>query len=493
MQVRFSLILTSLAALVLNLSGCDSSRDDGIVDAAIIGNPDAMYAPGLRLSTAGQLLRGATAEGLVGLNAAGEVVPSLADRWIVTDDGQSYIFRLRNGEWANGTPLTGESVRDALTRNLQGLKGTSLGLDLSPISEVRAMTGRVVEIRLEAPVPGLLQLLAQPELGLLRDAVGAGSMGMERDKGTAVLNMLPPDRRGLPMIEGWDEGVSPVRVQAMTATNAIKQFDTGAVDIVLNGRINSLSLADTGPLSRGTIRLDAALGLFGLRVKRSKGFLSDAGRREAISLAIDRPSLVAPFNIGGWVPTTRIVDPTLSGTLDSSQERWPDQSLEQRRSTASARVALWKAANGGEAPRLTIAMPPGPGSDILFRQIQASLSSVGIASELMGMDTDADLELVDRLARFDSPRWFLNQFHCSLKQGLCSPDADALVLDAISQGGPGERANLLLRAEREMLAANVYIPFGAPIRWSLVRGDVKGFATNRWGLHPLPPLAMGSI
>ncbi|WP_114521009.1 ABC transporter substrate-binding protein [Altererythrobacter sp. ZODW24] len=493
MPFRSSIILTFLATLLLSLSGCDNSRDDGVVDAVIIGSPDGMYAPGYRLAASGQLLRGATAEGLVGLNAAGEVVPALADRWIVTDDGQSYIFRLRNGEWANGTPLTGESVRASLDRNLRELQGTSLGLDLSPISEVRAMTGRVVEIRLEAPVPGLLQLLAQPELGLQRDAEGTGPMALERDEAAAVLTMLPPDRRGLPMIEGWDKTIRPVRVQAMAAPAAIEQFDSGAADIVLNGRVNSLSLADTGALSRGTVRLDAALGLFGLRVNKSRGFLADAGRREALSLAIDRPSLVAPFNIGGWVPTTRIVDPTLSGSLDSSQERWPDLSLEQRRATASARVALWKAANGGDAPRLTIAMPTGPGSGILFRQIRASLSSVGIASELVGPDADADLELVDRLARFDSPRWFLNQFNCSLKQGLCSADADALVLDAISPGGPGERADLLLQAEREMLASNVYIPFGAPIRWSLVRGDVEGFATNRWGLHPLPPLAMGPI
>jgi peptide/nickel transport system substrate-binding protein len=36
----------------------------------------------------------------------------------------------------------------------------------------------------------------------------------------------------------------------------------------------------------------------------------------------------------------------------------------------------------------------------------------------------------------------------------------------------------------------VFIPFGPPIRWSLVRGSVTGFATNRWGMHPLMPMAM---
>ena len=44
-------------------------------------------------------MRAATTEGLVGLDAEGQVIPALADRWIVTDDGRSFIFRLRDGTW----------------------------------------------------------------------------------------------------------------------------------------------------------------------------------------------------------------------------------------------------------------------------------------------------------------------------------------------------------------------------------------------------------
>jgi hypothetical protein len=29
------------------------------------------------------------------------------------------------------------------------------------------------------------------------------------------------------------------------------------------------------------------------------------------------------------------------------------------------------------------------------------------------------------------------------------------------------------------------------VRWSLVRGNIDGFAENRWALHPLLPLALG--
>ena len=85
-----------LAALLL--AGCGPARDR-IVEVAVIGEAEAPFVTGARLPVAAQLLRSATAEGLVGFDERGRVIPALADRWIVTDDGLSYIFRLRDGTW----------------------------------------------------------------------------------------------------------------------------------------------------------------------------------------------------------------------------------------------------------------------------------------------------------------------------------------------------------------------------------------------------------
>ena len=51
-----------------------------------------------------------------------------------------------------------------------------------------------------------------------------------------------------------------------------------------------------------------------------------------------------------------------------------------------------------------------------------------------------------------------------------------------------KRAELYAQAEAQLTVANAYIPFGVPIRWSLV-SSTSGFAANRWGVHPLMPLA----
>ena len=44
-----------------------------------------------------------------------------------------------------------------------------------------------------------------------------------------------------------------------------------------------------------------------------------------------------------------------------------------------------------------------------------------------------------------------------------------------------------------LLAANLYIPIGAPIRWSMVRAGLEGFSENPWNVHPLFPLSRAPI
>ena len=141
MRVFRPLLLPLLPVLAL-LGGCGST-DDATVAVAVIGDSERLTGEGTRLSPAGQLVRSATREGLVALGPDGEVLPAIAERWIVTDDGLSYIFRLRNSEWPDGTTISATDVRDRLKQNLARLRGTSLGLDLAPVAEIRAMTGRI--------------------------------------------------------------------------------------------------------------------------------------------------------------------------------------------------------------------------------------------------------------------------------------------------------------------------------------------------------------
>lgn len=483
-----------IAPVLLALAGCGVGADDSVVHIAYIEDAETIEARGLRLSPAGQHLRAATREGLVALDATGEVVPAIAERWIVTDDGLSYIFRLRNSDWPDGDPITSQGVRDQLRRTIDRLQGTTLGLDLAQVAEVRAMAGRVVEVRLSGPMPGFLQLLAQPELTLERDGRGTGPMRAELDEGVVALDALPPQERGLPEMEGWADIVRSVRLRPVAAERAVAMFDAGQVDVVLGGTIANLPLADTGALSRGTVRLDAAMGLFGLEFLNDDGFFAEAANREAIALAIDREDLLQPFNIGGWIATNRIVPPELTEAERGAPapERWAELAIEDRQALAAGRVAAWEEASGDPLV-LQLYLPPGPGSDLLFRQIAGDLAAAGIAVQLVDRRNGADLALKDRMARYGGSRWFLNQLNCRVTTGPCAPEADALVRAAATALTREEQVALLAEAESVMLAQNVFVPLGAPIRWSLVRSGVEGFEENRWNMHPLFAFAQAPI
>lgn len=474
--------------LILALGGCFGD-DDRAVQVAVIGPSAAAFAPGPRLPAAAQLFRAATVEGLVGFDEQGRVAPALADRWIVTDDGLSFIFRLRDGTWADGTAITGESARDALLRAFAIQRGTPLGQDLAVVAEVRAMAGRVIEIRLTRQQPELLQILAQPELGMAKGGRGAGPMKLRREKDAALLRPIPPVDRGLPQDERWADRARRLNLVSLPGKVAIERFQSGDIDVLLGGTLADFPRLDAMGVSRGAIRLDPVSGLFGMVAVRTDGFLGKAENREALAMAIDRPALAGAINLAGWVVTTRVVNPGLPGDNGTIGERWSARSIEDRRALAASRVAQWKAATGA-VPALRIALPVGPGGDALFAQIEADYKAIGLTVRRVPLDTDSDLRLIDDAASYAAAPWFFNRLSCTSQPAACSPAADRIAAEALKEPDPAKRNELYSQAEAQLTMANGYIPLGVPVRWSLVGGSVTGFAPNPLAVHPLMSLTM---
>lgn len=479
------------ALLAFGLSACSPFADDGPVEIGVVGDPADLFERGVQLSPAAQHLRAASTEGLVALDPAGQVVPALAERWIVTDDGMSYIFRLRERTWPDGQPVTADDIRLAMRVMLDQLQGTSLGLDLAKITEIRAMTERVVELRLSGPMPDFLRLLAQPELGVIKSGSGAGPMVVSRDddQPLARLSALPPEERGLPRREGWEEANRILAVRSLPPDLAIDAFSRGQIDLLLNGTLPAFPQIELGPLSRGTIQVDPAQGLFGLVFRSDDGVLADPARREALSMALDRASIIEPFGLGGWQPTSWIVPPAMFGELSIFESRWEGLSLEERREVAAQRMASWREENDLDEIVLRIGMPSGPGSDLVFQGIAQAWASIGVRAVQVLPGAGAELEWHDRLARYSSPRWYLNQLNCDLAIGLCSEAADEMVNASLGVTDAAVKRRMLSEAHAVLVAEDVFIPLGAPVRWSLVRGSIAQYEANAWGLHPLFPLS----
>ncbi|MFN3749712.1 MAG: ABC transporter substrate-binding protein, partial [Sphingorhabdus sp.] len=164
-----------LMATILALGGCSQGIDNNRLRVDVIeDNPREIVVNRMPLSPASAYLRNATAQGLVAFDSEGRVVPALASRWIVTDDELGYIFRLQKTRWNNGREVSSDEVATALRARIAELRRSRYGNELANINRILPMTGKVVEIRLDAPIPNLLELLAQPEFGLIHKSNGSG-------------------------------------------------------------------------------------------------------------------------------------------------------------------------------------------------------------------------------------------------------------------------------------------------------------------------------
>lgn len=475
--------------LALGLSACNRSGTDTLA-ISVIGQEPRAGGP-VFADPAGYPQIAATRAGLIGIDADGRLIPALAERWIVTDDALGYIFRLRDAQWSDGTAITAADVVVSLRHTIDALRGTPLGRDLAPIRSIRAMARRVVEIDLDAAQPDLLTLLAQPELAITAGPLGqrhAGPMDARREGDHWLLRLVAPDHPGLPPVpQPATQRALALRYEAAPA--AIARFARGDADSVLGGTFATLPLATHLALGRGNLLFDPVAGLFGLDVATDQGFPGEALNREALAMAIDRDGLVAAFGVGGWQPTTRIVSPGLDGDSGAVAERWTGQTLAQRRDLAAARVARWRATHPSPLV-LTLALPQGPGADILFQHIHDDFAAIGVTLERTGAGQHADLVLIDQVARYPRARWYLDRLACAQHRPVCNPVGDATLKSAIE--APDAQASMLFaEAEGEMTQGNGFIPIARPLRWSLAHGTVAGLVGNAVGWHALPPLAAG--
>ena len=84
------------------LAACSGRGDDGPITVSVIDGALKLADPAKLPTDAGdEAMLGATAQGLVAFDAEGRIEPALAERWIITDDGLSIIFRIRRADWAD--------------------------------------------------------------------------------------------------------------------------------------------------------------------------------------------------------------------------------------------------------------------------------------------------------------------------------------------------------------------------------------------------------
>ncbi|MEO7634343.1 MAG: ABC transporter substrate-binding protein [Sphingomicrobium sp.] len=474
------LLLFGLTALT---AGCRDTPE-GSARVVVIGGAPKLRDPAIGpLSPGDAVLVANMAQGLVRFDAAGNIVAGLAERWNVSDDGMSYIFRIGPAEWAGGGKITAKQVARLIKRALAPASRNSLKDALGAIDDVVAMTDRVIEIRLKAPRPNLLALLAQPQLAIIRGSAGTGPFKLAAEQPATRDALLL--KRDVLVGEDEAERTEDVLLAGASAGHAVRAFAAGQSDLVLGGTFADLPEARRANLPRGRLRFDPAAGLFGLAPVRKGDVLDDPVIRRLLSEAIDRDMLVAAYAVPGLVARATVLQPGLEGIAAPVAPAWTATPLDQRRPALAADIAAKFPV--GDKPILRLWLPPGPGADFLVRLLARDWGVLGFQVERAASPGSADLRLIDEVAPSFSPAWFLRSFRCEAAR-VCDAEADALLEAARAAQLPAQRNALLQQAAQRIDEAMLFIPLAAPVRWSLVSPRLRGFAGNRFARHTLTDL-----
>ena len=480
--MRRLLPLLLLSLLALAAPGCRQQPEGAPRVVVIGGKPEIRDPADGPLAPPDAVLLENVAQGLVRFDASGNIVGGLAERWNVSDDGLSYIFRIASMNWPDGRKITAQQVAKILKSTIAPRSDNPLKDSLGAIEDIVAMTDRVIEIRLVAPRPNLLALLAQPDMAILRGKMGTGPFNATADDKTIgalrlTRNVLSSDEESATKDE--------VLLSGAAVEEAVRAFANGDADLVLGGGFADLPFAQRTKLPRGSLQFDPASGLFGLLPLHAANGLDDPDVRRMLSQAIDRDTLVSGLGVPNLAARATLLEAGLDGMAAPVAPPWAATPLADR--IAALRAQADSKFGTQPRPTLRILLPNGPGAELVLRLLVRSWGPLGLTVERAESERDADFALVDQVAPSASAGWFVRRFRCGAA-AICDPEIDKLIDAARQTPVPQQRAALLQQAATRVDDGQLFLPITAPVRWSLVSGRIQGFAGNRFAIHTLTDL-----
>ncbi len=257
------------------------------------------------------------------------IVPSLAERWQISDDGLRYVFHLRDGlTWSDGAPLTAHDVEFGIKRVLDPASpGSSVAIyfvlengEATYLGEnthwdavgVRALDDRTVEFRLSAPAPYFMSVMNRPDGGPQPRHAIDGVPEARVVSGAFEVAERSRDRLVLRRRSARPGNVAEVELVRMELEDTLPAYERGELDMVLVRY--TPQLADLMP---GSVHPDASLGAPAwsayVRFDHTDPVTASVDLRRALAHAIDRDELAAVCPANLVVANGGVVPPVLQG------------------------------------------------------------------------------------------------------------------------------------------------------------------------------------
>jgi ABC-type oligopeptide transport system substrate-binding subunit/class 3 adenylate cyclase len=265
------------------------------------------------------------------------IVPSLAERWEISDDGLRYVFHLREGlRWSDGEPLTAHDIEYGIKRVLNpDAPGSSVAIyfvlengqdyylrnneDADAIG-VRALDDRTVEFRLVAPAPYFMSVMNRPDGGpqprhaIERDGDAWTEIGSQVVSGAFRIasrtdDVLVLERR----TDGAPRPGNAARIELVRSEvgDAIEPYARDELDVVTVRY--TPRLADLVPHVAADASLGSAAWSAYIAFDHADPVLSNLDLRRGLAHAIDRDALDRVVADNLVVARGGIVPPALQG------------------------------------------------------------------------------------------------------------------------------------------------------------------------------------
>ena len=229
-------------------------------------------------------------EGLVKTGPDGELIPAVAERYDISDDGLVYTFTLREGvKFHNGDPVTAEDVIYSINRCAGNSGDSALVSALSAIQDLKATDERTVTFRLEQPDMELIYFLT----AAIIPQSSEGQTGFIPGTGPFQLVSRSPQENII--MERFDDyWGTPAKVSKVTyqiyedSTALMMALKGGSVDICAHlTSAQTAQLGDDFTVAEGTMNLVQAVYLNNARAP-----FDNEKVRQAMSYAINRQEIM---------------------------------------------------------------------------------------------------------------------------------------------------------------------------------------------------------
>ena len=499
-----------LTAVVLVIPGLAAAKQ--VLRVANMGEP-ASLDPHFMSGTWENNIAGEMFLALLTEDAKGDAIPGAAESWTISEDGKTYIFKLRDHQWSDGTPVTAKDFQYAFRRVLNPetaaeyasllyiiKNAEAVNTGKLPVDQlgVKALDDKTLKIELVGPAPYFLSLLthytAYPLPAHVVEKYGKDWTKPEHMVSNGpytLVEWLPNTHVKLAknpkFYDAANVAIDEIIYYPQEDRAAVlKRFRAGEVDITRDFPSDQIDWLRKN-LPEET-RIAPYLGTYYYPINTAKAPFNDVRVRKALSMAVNREILTEKVLKTGEIPAYSFVPPGTANYGEPAYVDWKGLSFGER--IRQAKALLAEAGFGPDNPlKFQLRYNTSENHKRIAIAVAQMWKQLGVQVELFNSEVKVhyadlkqgnfDVARAGWIADYNDAQNFL--YLLETRTGAnnygrySNPEFDRLMMEAEKTADLKKRADLMRKAEALAMADQPIIPIYYYVSKNLVSKRVQGW------------------